>query len=642
MKYVSKVINRKSLVLLVVCGGLLSPVSGGAFVDREGWLASPLKVTVPNIASLPATLPSFFAAERLDYDPKKSLVFIKGKVEIEQGETIIRADLIEYDQKKDTVKASGNVVILEPSGNVKFVDKLDIKDELKTGVIGSLRQKFAANSSFMAVENKKISKEKKVEQAAKEKSLFDRLLSDLISDPHDDVTSKFAALSPAAGEAALQDEKPAASMQPIIALPDDNNKTDSPPAPPSVPAAPVQDAVPAAPETKADAAPIAVLEATPAAPAAKDDVNTIAPEVTPVVEPNLFDLLKNKNIGGDSGNLVDLKKITAPVDPSLLKANDTATPDQAAKEESSAKEENSAKDSKDTTKAKETKPAKAAKKPVSKVVPKKTEEESDDEETSEPVDELPRESRALLNKVAPRAVKKEKAKPVAPISMNHTRDMHDLFKADEAPAVANDTLGIKVENKTPKLNMDYELETAYDQINAGQSDAAIETYKNILASSPDNTQALFGLATLYHRARQFDKARPLYSRLLAINPQHRDGFNNFLVMLSDEAPHEALVELEKLEDKNPGFSTIPAQIAVIYQKLGEKDRAIEKMFRAVSLAPENLVYRYNLAIMLDKQKNYDEAAKLYRQLVEAAARGEKIPGNIENIQQRLTFISSNR
>jgi hypothetical protein len=46
--------------------------------------------------------------------------------------------------------------------------------------------------------------------------------------------------------------------------------------------------------------------------------------------------------------------------------------------------------------------------------------------------------------------------------------------------------------------------------------------------------------------------------------------------------------------------------------------------------------------MLDKQKNYDEAAKLYRQLIEAAARGEKIPGNVDNIQQRLTFISSNR
>jgi tetratricopeptide (TPR) repeat protein len=147
---------------------------------------------------------------------------------------------------------------------------------------------------------------------------------------------------------------------------------------------------------------------------------------------------------------------------------------------------------------------------------------------------------------------------------------------------------------------------------------------------------------MYHRARQFDKARPLYRRLLLIDPQNRDGFNNFLVLLADEAPREALVEMGKLETANPGFSNIPAQMAVIYEKIGDQDKAIGKMFRAVELAPENLTYRYNLAIMLDKQKNYDEAAKLYRQLIEAAARGEKIPGNVDNIQQRLTFISSNR
>ena len=42
-------------------------------------------------------------------------------------------------------------------------------------------------------------------------------------------------------------------------------------------------------------------------------------------------------------------------------------------------------------------------------------------------------------------------------------------------------------------------------------------------------------------------------------------------------------------------------MAVIYPKLGNLDKAIEKMSIAIDLAPENLTYRYNLAIMLDKQ-----------------------------------------
>ena len=83
-------------------------------------------------------------------------------------------------------------------------------------------------------------------------------------------------------------------------------------------------------------------------------------------------------------------------------------------------------------------------------------------------------------------------------------------------------------------------------------------------------------------------------------------------------------------------------MAVIYQKLGQYDKATENMTRAIELAPENLAYRYNFAIMLDKQHKYEEAAQLYRQIMQAYQRGEKVPGNIQQIQQRLTFISSNR
>ncbi len=137
-------------------------------------------------------------------------------------------------------------------------------------------------------------------------------------------------------------------------------------------------------------------------------------------------------------------------------------------------------------------------------------------------------------------------------------------------------------------------------------------------------------------------ARPLYGKLLALDPNNRDALNNFLVLLADEAPQEALAQLEKLETKNPGFSPIPAQMAVIYQKLGDSDKASEKMFRAISLAPENLTYRYNLAIMLDRQHKYDEAAKLYRQIIEANQRGDTTPGDITKIEERLTFIASNR
>lgn len=266
-------------------------------------------------------------------------------------------------------------------------------------------------------------------------------------------------------------------------------------------------------------------------------------------------------------------------------------------------------------------------------------------DASEPRREISQESREILHRL-PEPAAAKKPRPVS----EELALLRGKNAAEEPPpaaearpgAVTSDALGIKIEVKAQRLNLDYELEKAYNALVAGNSDAAGGIYRNVLESDPGNKNALFGLATIYHRAGQLEKARPLYAQLLTVDPNNRDGLNNFLVLLADEAPEDALTHLERLREANPDFSPIPAQIAVICQKLNMTDKAIANMTRAIELAPENLAYRYNFAIMLDKQRKYDEAAVLYRQILQAYQRGDKVPGNIQQIQQRLTFISSNR
>jgi len=156
-----------------------------------------------------------------------------------------------------------------------------------------------------------------------------------------------------------------------------------------------------------------------------------------------------------------------------------------------------------------------------------------------------------------------------------------------------DAQGVQIQVRKPTLNADYELERAYNALISGQSDVAIEIYKRILKQAPSNQDALFGIATTYHRLGEIDLARPFYARLLNINPDHRDALNNFLVLVADEAPEEALRQMEMLEDKNPDFSPLQAQMSILYQKLDNPDAARRKMARAVSLAPENLAYKFN-------------------------------------------------
>lgn len=257
---------------------------------------------------------------------------------------------------------------------------------------------------------------------------------------------------------------------------------------------------------------------------------------------------------------------------------------------------------------------------------------------SEPPASLSKNSEKIINKLKP--IADEVPRQPKGLSMDRSKDTSDALDA-EVGVAEHEAEGVKIKVKTPAINNNYELEKAYAALISGESQGARILYQRVLDNDPNNVDALFGLATLYHRAHQLDDARPLYGKILAINPSHREALNNFLVLLADEAPEAALEQLEQLEKKSPDFSPIPAQMAIIYQKLGKLEEATQKMFRAVALAPENLTYRYNLAVMLDSQGNAQEAIRLYQDLLLAHTRGEAIPGDVNKVQERLTFLRSN-
>ena len=227
-----------------------------------------------------------------------------------------------------------------------------------------------------------------------------------------------------------------------------------------------------------------------------------------------------------------------------------------------------------------------------------------------------------------------------PVSISRTDPSITLPETDDISS--HEEAGMSVIVRKHTMNANHELEKAYMALIAGASDEAIRIYRDILDAAPQNKLALFGLGTTYHRIGMFDKARPLYGRLLKLDPYHKEALNNFLALIGEESPKDALGQLERLRGKNPDFSPIPAQMALIYRRIHDYDNAIHLMQEAASLSPENLVYKYNLAIMYDTAGKKREAAMLYKQLLDARYRGEKIPADPTHLQERLTFLVSNK
>lgn len=256
-----------------------------------------------------------------------------------------------------------------------------------------------------------------------------------------------------------------------------------------------------------------------------------------------------------------------------------------------------------------------------------------------PASTLNENTRAILSTIPARIDTPVAQKPSKLALQRVNPQINDVLGA-RAKDETYESVGLSIKVSRPGLDTNYELNSAYTSLMGGDTQRAIEIYKNILASEPRNEDALFGLASTYHRTGQAEKARPFYGQLLKQNPNHREGLNNFLVLVSDESPQDALPELERLEQRNPDFAPIPAQIAIVLDKLGYTEQAEERMLRAIDIAPENSTYKYNLAVMLDRHGKYADASALYSMLIESSLRGDSVPASVDSMQRRLNYLTT--
>ena len=104
--------------------------------------------------------PFLLSADRIVYDYNSETISAEGQVEITSEERILRADRITYNRPRSLVTASGNIVLLEPTGEIIFGEYLELDSKLKTGFIDSLKilladdSRFAANKALRPTQNR--------------------------------------------------------------------------------------------------------------------------------------------------------------------------------------------------------------------------------------------------------------------------------------------------------------------------------------------------------------------------------------------------------------------------------------------------------------------------------------------------------
>lgn len=184
------------------------------------------------------------------------------------------------------------------------------------------------------------------------------------------------------------------------------------------------------------------------------------------------------------------------------------------------------------------------------------------------------------------------------------------------------------------------LSKGYKAAMQGQLEVSLMLYNNALKAQPDSLNAMYAMAAIYHKLMQYSDAKRMYEMILGIDPHYQNALNNYLVVMAEESPEQALIEFRKLETVNPNFSPIQAQIGMVYAKIKDYNLAVQYLIRAVMLSPEISNYRYNLAVLYDKMGHHHEALISYRQLLAYEKPNEPLPVNSDYLRSRINYLTA--
>jgi LPS-assembly protein len=94
--------------------------------------------------------PVLLTADAIRHDRTTGAMVAEGNVEISRAGRRVLADRVIYEPQPDLMRAEGNVILIEPTGEAVFADEVALTGDLREGVIESVRVLFIDDSRLAA------------------------------------------------------------------------------------------------------------------------------------------------------------------------------------------------------------------------------------------------------------------------------------------------------------------------------------------------------------------------------------------------------------------------------------------------------------------------------------------------------------
>jgi len=172
----------------------------------------------------------------------------------------------------------------------------------------------------------------------------------------------------------------------------------------------------------------------------------------------------------------------------------------------------------------------------------------------------------------------------------------------------------------------------------GLYDRAIEAYETSLFFDPDDGRAYFRLALLYETIGNKAKSRRMAERYLTFGHLY-SGELNRLAMSYLQGGDAALSArlLEAALKRDPVNPLLYNNLGIVYRRMKDTDAARQAFMESLNYAPDYPESLYNLALVLEEEREYTEALVYYRRFLALApfSRGQAFLA----VKSRIALLS---
>ncbi len=155
----------------------------------------------------------------------------------------------------------------------------------------------------------------------------------------------------------------------------------------------------------------------------------------------------------------------------------------------------------------------------------------------------------------------------------------------------------------------YKVGVSY--LKEGKLQMAFVQFQKALQLDPDNKNVLNSLGLVYLQLEEYDKAEELFLKSVSIDPEFSDAYNNLGVTYMRERQWAKAVGSFKKALLNPLYQTPEKafyNLGTSYYRMGKFNLSANALRDAIKRAPQFSLAYFQLALVLNKEERYGEAA----------------------------------